>query len=68
MNPKQASFLIIVVSILFAAAMISLSLLLNNTLYHDYTETAVFFLIALWFIPFSYLSRFINKKCEVKAK
>lgn len=68
MNAKKASRLNIITSIIFAIAMISLALILNDTEYHKYTETAIFLLIALWFIPFSYFSRFTENKCEAKTR
>ena len=68
MNAKKASRLNIITSIIFAIAMISLALVLNHTEYHKYTETAVLLLVALWYIPFSYFSRFTNNKCKVKTR
>ena len=62
MSPNRAKILNIVISIIFAAAMIVSSLLLNKTVYYDHSQSVVLFLIALWFIPFSYLSKFEEKR------
>jgi len=56
MNPKKASFLIIVISLFFAAAIIVSSYLLGDTQYEPYSQTVMYLLIALWFIPYSALS------------
>lgn len=61
MTNKKASLLIIIISLFFAAAMIISSLLLNDTQYSDHSQTITYFLIALWFIPFSYLLKIANK-------
>jgi hypothetical protein len=68
MNEKKASRLNIITSIIFAVTMISIALILKDTEYNKYSETAVFLIIALWFIPFSYFSRFTRDKCEAKDR
>lgn len=56
MGPKKASTLIIVVSIVFAAAIIFSSYMLRDTPYEQYSQTVMFLLIALWFVPYTLLS------------
>lgn len=53
MTPKKASFLIVAVSLFFAAAILLSGYLLADS---DQAETVMFMLIALWFVPFIYLS------------
>ncbi len=53
MNPKKVAILNIAVAIFFAAAIIFSDFLLAGTEYNEIARNA---LIALWFIPFSYLS------------
>jgi len=53
MTRKQASMGLIAVSILFAIAIFISSNLLADT---DQADTAMFILIALWFVPFAYLA------------
>ncbi len=53
MNPKKAAFLNLAVSIFFAAAIILFAALLKDTPYH---QTVTGLLIALWWIPFAFLS------------
>jgi len=57
MTYKNKSLRIILVSLLFAGLMITSSLILNNSQYSEYAQTVNLFLIALWFIPYSYFSR-----------
>lgn len=57
MDANKAAFLNIIISVIFAIAMIVSSLFLNNSQYSEYNQSVTFFLIALWFIPFSYLSK-----------
>ncbi len=56
MNPKKASTLIIVISLLFAAAIILSSYLLADTQYEHLSQTVMYLLIAIWFIPYTLLS------------
>ena len=55
MDSKKVTLYIILVSLAFAIAILMSSYMLSDT---DYAETAMFILIAIWFIPFTYL---INK-------
>ena len=54
MNLKKATYLNIGISILFAIAMVLSSYFLDGS---DYEQTVTYLLIALWFIPFAFLSR-----------
>lgn len=56
MSPKKASMLIIVVSLICAGAIILSTYLMVDTQFEEYTQTVMFLLIALWFIPYSLLS------------
>ncbi len=53
MSRRQAGIGLIVVSIFFAIAIFISSNLLAGT---NQADTAMFILIALWFVPFAYLS------------
>ena len=53
MTPKRAATLNILVSIVFALAMLASSYFLRDT---TLSETVLFILIALWWIPFSMLT------------
>lgn len=53
MNRRQAGIGLIAVSIFFAIAIFISSRLPTDT---DQADTATFILIALWFVPFAYLS------------
>jgi hypothetical protein len=59
MTRKQSAVAIIAVSIFFAIAILISSYLLAET---DHGDTAMFILIALWFIPFTYLSAKASKE------
>lgn len=52
MSPKKATLSIVIVSIVFAAAMIISSVILADK---AYLQTVILSLIALWFVPFAYL-------------
>ncbi|MGI9470959.1 MAG: hypothetical protein ACR2NZ_05480 [Rubripirellula sp.] len=52
MKPPTTPLLIILVSLFFAGAILVSSYLLRGT---DHGDTATYFIVALWFIPFSYL-------------
>lgn len=56
MSPKKASTLIIVISLIFAAAIILSSYLLADTQYERLSQTVMYLLIAIWFIPYTLLS------------
>ena len=57
LTEKQISIWTIVVSIFFAAL-----ILLNAALFdYDNVETVNFILIAIWFVPYSYLSGKVEK-------
>ena len=51
----------IVVSLLFAAAILIASYLLRGT---EHGDTATNFLIAIWFIPFSFLCAQTKRPCQ----
>ncbi len=57
MSPKRAAFLNIVVAIFFAAAIILADIVFEGT---EHNETVKYSLIALWWMPFSYLSSCIG--------
>jgi len=52
MSPKKASLSIVIVSIVFAAAMIISSIYWADK---AYLQTVILSLVALWFVPFAYL-------------
>lgn len=54
MNHQKAKRLNIAISILFALAMLLTSYVIADK---DLSQTVVLILIALWFIPFLYLSK-----------
>lgn len=56
MNPKKTAFLIIVISIVFAVAIVLAEFLLAKSHYSHYSEMVRYSLVALWWIPFSILS------------
>ena len=58
MSKKKIAVLQISIALFFAAAMIASASLLTNSVYASYSDTIVFVLIALWFIPFSWLSSY----------
>ena len=62
MSPKRASTLIIVISLIFAAAIIVSTYLLVDTQYEQYSQTVMYLLIAIWFIPYSLLSITATRK------
>lgn len=57
MNTNKIALLQIGIALFFATAMIVSSLLLTDTPYRQHSDTVIFFLIALWFIPFSWLAK-----------
>ena len=59
MNPKKAAFLIILISLLFAAAIILSSMYIDDK---GSAQTVTFLLIGLWWIPFSYLAAAAGKR------
>lgn len=61
MKPKKAALLIIVVSIVFAIAILLSTYLLENSQYAEFSQTAMYLLIAIWFVPFSYLAAAAGK-------
>lgn len=56
MGPKKAATLHIVTALIFAAAIILSTNLLEQSQYAHYSQTAMYLLIALYMIPFSLLS------------
>ena len=51
-NLKKKAYSIVIVSIIFAAAMIASSTIFADS---DKLQTIIFLLIAAWFIPFFYI-------------
>lgn len=56
MSPKKASMLIIVSSLICAGAILLSTYLMVDTPFEKYSQTVMYLLIALWFIPYSLLS------------
>jgi hypothetical protein len=54
MTSQRATHLNILISIVFAAAMIGSSLMIDDK---DTSQIVVFILIAIWFVPFTYLTK-----------
>ncbi|MGB0389538.1 MAG: hypothetical protein ACPGWR_32355 [Ardenticatenaceae bacterium] len=54
MTPKKATLSLIMVSLLFAVAIVISSYIFADT---EHSQTATFILIAIWFIPFAYLTQ-----------
>ncbi len=59
MTTRKANLLNIVISLLFAAAILFSGFLLEGS---EHKQTMTYLLLALWFIPFSFLSGFAAKK------
>lgn len=60
MNSRKAALYLILVSLVAAAAMLISSALLADS---DSAETVMFIIIAIWFVPFVWLSgRAVSKK------
>ena len=68
MSLKKAASLIIAISLLFAAAIILSSYLLNDTQYEQHSQTVVYLLIALWWIPYSILIAGLGGQSSIKAE
>ena len=56
MKPKTLAFLLIAVSLAFAGAIVLSSYLLKGSAYAHHADTVTYLWIALWWIPFSYLT------------
>ncbi len=54
MTPKRATYVNYLISIVFAAAMIGSSLMIDDK---DTSQIVVFSLIAIWLVPFLYLAK-----------
>tara|TARA_R110002050_G_C8837823_1_gene505728 strand:+ start:101 stop:280 length:180 start_codon:yes stop_codon:yes gene_type:complete len=59
MNYKKARMVNILISIFFALVMLISSYFIADK---DLSETVIFILIAIWLIPFLYLSKKIQRK------
>ncbi len=59
MTSKRATYLNTIISIGFALAMIGTSLIIADK---DMSQTVVFILITIWFVPFFYLIKAKNRK------
>lgn len=64
-SPKRNGTLIILVSLAFAAAMLLTSFFMADS---PHRETVVFLLIAVWWIPFTYLSARSAPRCRSRCK
>ena len=53
MNPKKAATLLIIISLIAAAAIMFSSCFLDG---RDTSQTVMFLIIAVWFVPFTWLS------------
>ena len=62
MNPKNARMFIILVSIVFAIAILISSQVFAGT---RYGGVAIFMLIALWFVPYTYFIKLKNRNTEL---
>lgn len=62
MTPKRAALYNILVSLFFATAIILASYLIADTQYENHAQTVTHLLIALWFVPFIWLSAAGNDK------
>ncbi len=67
MTPQRAATYNIVISLFFAAAILLASYLMVNTQYEEYAQTVTYLLIALWFVPFTWLSAAKNDKSMADA-
>ena len=66
MNPNKASLYLILVSLVAATAIIVWSYLLDGA---DSSQTIMFLIIAVWFVPFTWLTaRAGHKKPESENK
>jgi phosphatidylserine synthase len=63
MSNNKINFLQIGIAIFFAAAIILSAYLMKGS---EKSDTVMFVLIALWFIPFLYLSRLAKKNRKAK--
>jgi Na+-driven multidrug efflux pump len=61
MTPKRTTRAIIIVSLVFAIAMVASSMMIAEK---DASQTVNLILIALWFIPFSYLAGTQTRKSD----
>lgn len=59
MTPKRATYVNYLISIVFAAAMIGSSLIIDDK---DVSQAVVFILIAIWLVPFFYLAKAQKRK------
>jgi len=61
MNPKNARIFIILISIVFAIAILVSSQVFAGT---RYAGVSIFMLIALWFVPYTYFIKQKNRNAE----
>lgn len=64
MNTKKIILLQIGIALLFAGAILISSYFMNNS---EHSQTITFLLIALWFIPFSYLLKIRSKNHKTRC-
>ena len=62
MNKKTKAYINIGISILFAAAILISSSIIEDK---NNSNTMMYLLIAIWFVPYSYLNM-ESKKCKIK--
>lgn len=65
MSPKRGATLVVLVSLAFAAAILLASYLMGDS---PNRETVVFLLIAVWWVPFTYLSARSVPRCRSRCK
>ena len=63
-TPRQRAFWLIGVSLLFAALMLASSWILRDS---EHGQTLVFFLIAVWWVPYSLLATAISHASDVNG-
>ncbi|MBI9073383.1 MAG: hypothetical protein JEY94_17405 [Melioribacteraceae bacterium] len=61
MKNRKASLLILFISLFFAGVIVVTSYFMEFTQFSEHKETVTFVLIALWYIPFLYLSNNLAK-------
>lgn len=59
MTPQKATYANYLISIVFAAAMIGSSLMIDDK---DTSQIVLFSLIAIWLVPFLYLAKIQKRK------
>ena len=65
-SPKSAAAMNIFISVACAIGILFSTWILEHSSYAEYAQTVMYLLIAVWFVPFSYLSAIANKEREHK--